>query len=195
MAAEYTFRGMTGGFMKRVMFSIVALACILGGCAHVMSEAGLATVDRSILYADIKKNPEALAGKSVMVGGVIAGTRSSGDVMQLEVAQLELLSNGVPDESSHSSGRFLVISGELLDPMLYRPGLFVTIIGEIKGQKIQKLESADYRYPLISAKEIRLFREPDSAPFRSYNPYQNQIDDDRSWLRPPGAIEGEPRRP
>lgn len=181
--------------MRHLVCSVFALIGLLGGCAHVMSEAGLATVDRSIPYADIKRNPEALAGKSVLVGGVIADTRSSGDVMQLEVAQLELLSNGVPDESSHSGGRFLVVSGELLDPVFYRPGSFVTVIGEIKGQKIQKLGGADYRYPIISAKEIRLFREPDASIARPINPYQNQVGDEKFLLRPPGALEGEPRKP
>ena len=176
------------------MWFILALAGMSGGCAHVMSDAGLALVDPSIHYADIKRNPEALAGKNVLVGGIIAGVRSSGDVLQLEVAQLELSANGVPDESSSSTGRFLAVSGELLDPLFYRPGTFVTIIGEIKGQRVQKLEGADYRYPLISAKEIRLFRASDPLPGRPANPYQNQIGDERFMLRQPGAVEGEPRK-
>ncbi len=173
--------------MKRLVLCMFAIISILGGCAHVMSGAGLALADRSIPYADIKKNPEALAGKNILVGGIIAGNRSSGDVMQIEVSQLELFANGVPDESSHSEGRFLAVSGELLDPLFYRPGTLVTIIGEIKGQKVQKLEGADYRYPLISAKEIRLFRASDLSSSRTANPYQNQVGDERSKLRPQGG--------
>ena len=180
--------------MKRLVACCFALIGILGGCSHVMSDAGLSTVDRSISYADIKNNPESLAGKNVIVGGIIADSISSGDVMQLEVAQLELLSNGVPDEFSASAGRFLAVSGELLDPLFYRPGLLVTIIGEIKGQKILKLEGVDYRYPLISAKEIRLFRASDLSPARAANPYHNQMGDVRPMLRPPGALGGEPRK-
>lgn len=179
--------------MKRLILCLISLLGILGGCAHVMSESGLALADRSITYADIKSNPEALAGKNVLVGGIIAETRSSGDVLQLEVAQLELFSNGVPDEASASAGRFLVVSGELLDPLFYRPGMFVTVIGEIKGQKVQKLAGVDYRYPLISAKEIRLFRTSEALPGRTPNPYQNQVGDERYMLRQPGAIEGERR--
>jgi outer membrane lipoprotein len=158
-----------------------------------MSESGLALADRSITYADIKSNPEALAGKNVLVGGIIAETRSSGDVLQLEVAQLELFSNGVPDDASVSAGRFLVVSGELLDPLFYRPGMFVTVIGEIKGQKVQKLAGVDYSYPLISAKEIRRFMAAEALPNRMPNPYQNQVGDERYMLRQPGAIEGERR--
>lgn len=180
--------------MKRLVLFVFSLVGILGGCSHVMSDAGLSTVDRSIMYADVRKNPESFAGKNIMIGGIIADNIGKGDVIQLEVAQLELLCNGVPDESSASAGRFIAVSGELLDPLFYRPGLLVTIIGEIKGQKIQKLEGVDYRYPLISAKEIQLFRASDLSPNHATNPYQNQIGDIRPMLRPPGALGEEPRR-
>ena len=181
--------------MKRLLLSVIALIGILGGCAHVMSEPGLATADRSIKYADIRKSPEALAGKIVLVGGIIADISSSGDVMQLEVAQLDLMSNGVPDEESISAGRFLVVSGELLDPLFYRPGSLVTVIGEIKGQKVQKLGGADYRYPLLSAKEIRQFRASDPSTGRRSNPYQSEFGDDKFLLRPPSGPRGEPGSP
>lgn len=184
----------SGGLMKRTLvWLIFVLALNLGGCAHVMSEAGLAGVDRSITYADIRTRPETLVGTRVLVGGVIAGTRSSGDFMQLEIAQLELLENGVPDESSPSGGRFLIVSGELLDPLFYRPGLLITVIGEIKGQKIQRLEGADYRYPLLSAKELRLFRASDLSSGRQANPYQSEFGDGRFMLRPPGGVAVEPQ--
>lgn len=181
--------------MKRLVVFYVVLVSFLTGCAHVMSEPGLALVDRSINYTDIRKNPETFAGKHVLVGGIIVGTRSSGDVMQLEVAQLELLSNGVPNDLLMSGGRFLVVSGELLDPLFYRPGALITIIGEIKGQAIQKLEGADYRYPLVSAKEIRVFPTTDGSFNRPVNPYQSQIGDKKFMLRPPGMLEGEVRHP
>lgn len=174
---------------------MIVLVVLLGGCAHVMSESGLKLVDRSLAYSEIRKNPEVLAGRQVLIGGVIAGIKSSGDVIMLEVAQLELLNNGVPDESSQSGGRFLAVSSELLDPVIFRPGSFVTIIGEIKGKKIQKLESVDYPYPLISVKEMRIFRA--SEPFATYpnNPYQNQVGDGRLMLRPPGPDSGETKKP
>lgn len=178
--------------MKRLIWTVFVLSAILGGCSHVMSEAGLASVDRSIAYSAINKNPEALSGKNVLVGGIIVSNSSSGDVLQLEVAQLELLSSGVPDDLSPSGGRFLALSGELLDPVFYRPGLLVTIIGEIKGLKVQKLAGADYRYPIISAKEIRLFRASDSSSPRPYNPYQNEYGNERYMLRPPGSYVGAP---
>jgi outer membrane lipoprotein len=171
--------------MKCLFWCLLSLLGILGGCAHVMSESGLALADRSITYAEIKKNPEALAGKNVLIGGVIAATSSSGDVLQLEVTQLELLTNGVPDEKSASAGSFMIVSGELLDPGFYRPGMLVTVIGELKGQKLQKFEGTNHHFPLVSAKEIRVFRASELSIGRPVNPYQNQVGDERIMLRPP----------
>lgn len=180
--------------MKK-FFLFMPLMFALCGCAHVMSESGLKLADRSIQYAEVKKSPEQFAGKMILLGGIIAGTQSSGDVIMLEVAQLELFNNGIPDESSPSAGRFLAVNSELIDPVIYRPGSLVTIVGAVKGKKIQKLEGVDYPYPLISIKELRLFRA--SEPFATYpnNPYQNQVGDGKFMLRPPGPAEGEPRRP
>lgn len=181
--------------MARHHLTVFALLMtILCGCAHVMSEQGLKQVDQSIEFPELKKKPEQYAGKRVLLGGVISGTRSSGDVLMLEVIQLDLLKNGIPDELSHSGGRFMVISSELVDPVIYRPGKLVTMIGEVKGVVVQKLESVDYPYPLVSVRELRLFRP--SEPFPTYpgNPYQSIVGDRRPELQPPGPPDGEPRR-
>lgn len=175
------------GIMKQFTWCLLALASMSGGCSHVMSDGGLASADRTISYAAIGKNAEVLAGRYVLIGGIIAANRSSGDLVQLEVVQLELLSNGVPDESAPSSGRFLVVSGELLDPLIYRPGNLITVIGEIKGQQIQKLDGSDYRYPLISAKELRMFPASDPAAAVPGHPYQYPPGDRKFMGRPPGS--------
>lgn len=171
--------------------SIMILLC---GCAHVMSEENLRLVDRSVKYAELSERPEAFTGRTVLLGGIIAGIRSSGDVIMLEVARLELFDNEVPNENLPSGGRFLAMSSDLIDPVIYRPGKLVTIIGEVKGKKVQKIDGADYPYPLISAKELRLFRASGPA-FKDINPYQNKFSDEKFLRRPPGLADGEPRWP
>ena len=179
--------------MARTIAAIMSTLLFLSGCAHVMSETNLKMADQSIRYSDLNAKPEAFAGKTLLLGGVVAEVRGSDDVIMLEVAQLELFKNGVPNEDSRSGGRFLAISTELIDPMVYRPGKLVTIIGEVKGKKIQKIDGVDYPYPLIAVKELRLFR-PSEPLSDNRNPYQNQFGDDRFLGRPPGLSDGEPRR-
>ena len=179
--------------MTRMLLVLVSAIMTLSGCAHVMSEANLKLADQSIRYAALNERPDSFAGKTVLVGGIIAGVKSSGDIAMLEVVQLELFKNGVPDENSHSSGRFLAVSSDLIDPVIYRTGELVTIIGEVKGKKVQKLNSVDYSYPLVSAKEMRLFRASEPFPV-SGNPYLNEIGDSKFLRRPPGLSIGEPQR-
>lgn len=179
--------------MTRTIAAILSTMLFLSGCAHVMSDTNLKAVDQSVSYTDLSAKPESFAGRTVLLGGVIAGVRGSDDAVMLEVAQLELFKNGVPNEDSRSGGRFLAISTELIDPVVYQPGKLVTIIGEVKGKKIQKLDSVDYPYPLIAVRELRLFR-PSEPLADSSNPYQNQYGDDKFQRRPPGLPDGEPRR-
>ena len=180
--------------MIQTVLAVFSTILLLSGCAHVMSEANLKLVDRSIRYERLHTNPDAFAGKTVLLGGIIAGATTTGDLSQLEVAQLELFNNEVPNEFSNSGGRFLAISAEPIDPVIYSRGKFVTIIGEVKGRKVQQRDGADYPYPLISVKELRLFQPVEPLP-ETENPYQNRIGDEKFQLRPPGLPGGEPIRP
>ena len=181
--------------MIRTMLAVSSMMMLLCGCAHVMSEENLKIVDRSVTYGQLRERPEAFIGRTVLLGGVIAGVRSSGDMIMLEVARLELFKNEVPNEDMPSGGRFLAMSSDLIDPVIYRPGKLVTIIGEVKGKKVQKIDGVDYPYPLIAVKELRLFRASEPDPFSTANPYQNQVGDEKFLRRPPGLADGEPRRP
>ena len=178
--------------MARMIMAAFSLMFI-SGCSHVMSEANLNLVDRSVQFEALHKNPEGFVGKTVLLGGVITGVLNSGDVTILEVAQLALLKNEVPDEDSLSPGRFLAVNTELIDPIVYQRGKLITIIGEVKGRQIQKKDGVDQPYPLIAVKEQRLFR-PSEPVVHLENPYQNQFGDGKFERRPPGLADGEPRR-
>lgn len=180
--------------MIRIVLAAAILSLFLSGCAHVMSAENLKLVDRSIRYKDLNAHPETYVGKTVLVGGIIAGVRSSGDVTMLEVSELELFKNEVPNEDSPAGGRLLAISSELIDPASYRLGKLVTIIGEVKGQQVMKIDDTDRSYPLIAVKELRLFR-PSEQSTEIVNPYQNQYGDQKFLGRPPGLSGGEPGSP
>ena len=56
-----------------------------------------------------------------------------------------------------SEGGLLALYPDYLDVAIYRQGGKVTVAGEVKEKKIQRLGEIDYTYPLISAKEIHLW--------------------------------------
>lgn len=180
----------------RLLLLLLLMSVVLcsSGCSHVMSETLRKQVDTTVSYHDLAAKPDIFVGKTVMVGGVLERISGAGDVTTLEVARLELLSNGVPDDYSASTERFFAISAELIDPARYSPGNLVTIIGEVKGRKTVSRNGVDYSYPLLTIREIRFFRSSYDMPDLHPNPYQPVAGDDRFILSPPGLPGGEPRK-
>lgn len=162
--------------MKRLGFVALALL-LLPGCARVISEEAMRLVDPTISFSMLKGNPNGFMGRHVILGGVIAGVKNSKEGGQLEMVQLKLDDSGIPEDSLVSGGRFLAISPDFLDAMIYKPGRAATIVGEVKGEKIAPLENMDYSYPVVSIREIHVWKTYDAQnpyfypPSYNYDPY------------------------
>ncbi len=125
-----------------------------------MSEESRNLVDPSIQFQSLRANPDSYVGKYVMLGGTIAGVQNSKDGSQLEVVQSPLESDDLPEEVSHSSGgRFLATTSHFLDPIVYKMGRRVTVIGQVEGKKILPIDQIEYTYPIISIREIHVWSQ------------------------------------
>ncbi len=149
--------------MKIILPALVLL--LLAGCAYVFSEEANRLVDPSITFGRIKKEPNLYLGKFVKLGGIIANTRNTKEGTELEIVQFKLGSDDIPDESSASGGRFLAVTPEFLDNMIYKTERPVAIVGELKGLKSQPLGETEYTYPVISIKEIHVWKKSDLYPY------------------------------
>jgi outer membrane lipoprotein len=174
---------------------LLFISFVLSGCAHVISDEGLRLVDRSISFRTVRENPTHYIGKYIVAGGTIAAVRNSKEGAELEVVQLNLDRTGMPEDNIRSDGRFIAISPDFLDSMIYSNGKMVTILGEISGQKTKKLEERDYSYPVLTIKEIHLWRSfdqergypyPIPAPYGFYDPYYYNYWPGPYWYRPFG---------
>lgn len=154
-------------FYRYFLFLILLFA--LYGCAHVISKDLRKTIDPSVTFEQVIKNPELYKGKNVIWGGEIIDTFIHKDgTSEIEVFQRPLSSRGEPKLTDISEGRFIVHDLRYLDPYHYRRGRRITVAGEIIGQKIKPLGEMDYRYPLISAKQIYLWPEYYYYPYPYY---------------------------
>ena len=150
--------------------SLLLLLFFLSGCAHVISKDLRNTADLSLTLSQVKQNPEAYKGKTVVWGGEIIRTENQHDGTTLvEVFQRPLDSRGEPKETVASEGRFIALADKYLDPYLFRTGKKITIAGEIQGEKRRPLGEMDYRYALLLSKEIHLWEYYYYYPY--YYPY------------------------
>ncbi|MDH7498953.1 MAG: Slp family lipoprotein [candidate division NC10 bacterium] len=169
--------GVPGGTCWRTaprLFGFLFIFLILTGCSVVPRELRR-EVDRSISFQELKQDPDAYVGRKVLLGGEIIETRVLQDEAELEILQKPLGSGDAPVETDQSGGRFLVQKEGYLDPAIYRSGRYVTVVGEVMGEKTLRIGEADYRYPILTAKFLHLWptgrRYYYSPYFDPYYPY------------------------
>lgn len=165
--------------MRYIMTVTLLSMLTLTGCAAVISEQSRKLVDSNAAFQTIKASPDNYMGRIIMLGGRIADIRNSSDGAQLEIVQFDLNSQGYPEDSFLSYGRFLATESRFMDPLIFKRGMLITVVGELKMKKTMRLDDMDYTYPVISMREWYLWpgseadkgcsSYPVSPP--QYNPY------------------------
>ena len=180
---ELMLREIPGVPMKWQLLLVFAFL-LLTGCAHVFSDRASGLVDPSISFDQIKKDPTAFMGKNVKLGGIIVNTKNTKSGSQIEVVQFKLGSDDIPDESYASGGRFLAVTADYLDNMIYKPGRPVALIGTVQGEKTLPIDEIEYIYPVVSIIEIHVWKRSEAYP---YPPpyYYGSFYYDYWWNAPP----------
>ena len=161
--------------MSRVKFLLLVLLVVsISGCGHVISKEIRKDSNPSLALRQVSQNPNAYQGKKVIWGGAIINIfQQEGGASQIEVYQRPLGWRGAPMDTAPSEGRFLVLADQYLDPYLYQGGKKVTVAGELTGETIKPLGEMDYRYPLLSSKQIHVWSEYHyyRYPYDYYDPW------------------------
>jgi outer membrane lipoprotein len=149
----------------KFLLVLTATILLLSACAHQpFSPEARKMADRRVTYVMIKQDPGLYAGKHVMLGGAIASVRNSDEGGELEVTEFRVSDNGRPEESAGSGGRFLARSARFLDPLVYKEGLMVSVVGEVAGAETKPLGGREYAYPVITAKELYVWKPEELYP-------------------------------
>ena len=151
--------------MKRTLSVLAVLTAMLwtAGCAPPFSRQALDQVDRNITFGELQRDPDQYKGKCVMLAGVIIDTKNTKEGTFIEVLQKPMERRGRPLETDTSEGRFMISSSQFLDAAVFHAWKRITVIGEVAGQKIQPLGELQYRYPVVTARELHLW-EPTFGP-------------------------------
>lgn len=134
--------------MMRLLVSFLALA-VLAGCAPVIPQNIISTVDKNLAFSDIIKNPGAHAGKTILLGGEIIAVENLETTTVIEVLHEAINRRGKPVGADTSEGRFLAVFKGFKDPAVYSKGKLLTMAGVVRGTETRKVGKTDYRYPVI----------------------------------------------
>ena len=152
--------------MRKISYSLMLLLLLSVGCASIISKELRRELSPDITFKQVIKDPDAHKGKTVLISGIILGSRNTKEGTLIEILQKPADMEGKPKDVDDSDGRFLALYNGYLDTAIYSRGRDVAVAGEITGKRILPLGEIDYIYPLISIKEIHLFKVRKEEGFR-----------------------------
>ena len=162
--------------MKKIAV-VSALALLLSACVSpVIRKDLMKTGMRNVPPQVLSSNPAAYKGKTIILGGIIAKTTVTREGTIIEAVFVPVDHNGYL-KNRIATGRYLAVwprSSGILDPLIYKPDKLITVAGTFSGTKPGKIGKASYTFPVITAEQIFLWKEPRYYPayvYPYYGPY------------------------
>jgi outer membrane lipoprotein len=146
------------------------LAVSLAACSPLSKEIRREAAS-SPPFAEIQKDPDKYRGTVVIWGGLIIDTANRETSVVLKVMQTALDFEQRPTDLDRSEGRFIVIVDRFLDPVIFKKGREITVGGEITGKEIHPIGGVQYVYPVVRARELKLWPQRIVYPPYYYDPW------------------------
>jgi len=137
-----------------------ALLIVLSGCATYPVSESLRKQAKPVTLKQALEQPDASRGTTVIWGGRIVSVDNTTNGADLYILELPLDHYERPVARGHSYGRFIATSAGFADPEVYKPGHLVTVAGELAGVKTEPLQKVHYTYPVMHARELRVWPPP-----------------------------------
>lgn len=146
---------MRDGGMSYVV--LILLLSVMSGCSStpVVPEQFRSQIDSSISFRDMQATPQSYRGRTVLLGGEILSAKRTQEGTEFEILQLPVTTDDPPAERrSESQGRFLALDRGAMDPASFPAGTRVTLVGEVKGDEVRRLDESEYRYLTVDVKHL-----------------------------------------
>ncbi len=156
----------------RVLWRVgVALSLLAaGGCASQVPLLVRQPLPENPSINAVQEDISHYQGGYVRWGGTIARIENKEDHTVLEIVARQLGSEGQPQETDVSPGRFLAHIEEFLDPAIYQQGREITVYGVIEKLVKGQIGKHPYTFPLVWVKIYHLW-QPENLGNYYYPPY------------------------
>jgi len=157
--------------LKSTIYLIsLALFMLLTACSsHIPAE-----IEQAVENApDIQKtqlNPNQYTGQKVRWGGTILHVENKENSSWLSIVAFPLNSNGRPLKSVKSTGRFIAVINEFLEPIVYSNDRQITFSGTFIKTESRKVGEFPYDYPVIEVEHYYLWPVV-TSPNTNHYPY------------------------
>ncbi|BDZ74297.1 hypothetical protein GCM10025856_20160 [Methylophaga marina] len=154
--------------MMRLLTSILSLS-LLVACSY-MSPSIKPPAEGDLSLQQVAMDIQANSGKRVRWGGKIIAVENTDQQSEILVVQFPLNRAGRPDDSLNSDGRFYVRSANFLDPEVYKPDSFITVLGQVVDEKKMTVDQKQLTLPVIQLLKDQRWPANNSVSGLPYNP-------------------------
>jgi len=148
---------------------VLALMVSLSACSVVSKNVREQAAD--LPFSALTQNPQAYSGQTVILGGYVACVANLPKQSRVMVLHAPLDFQDRPKAREKSQGRFMVVTDDFLDPMVYEKGRRITVAGTVTGQTTEKVADYAYTMPEVRAGEYHLWEAWSSQPPYYRDPY------------------------
>ncbi len=153
------------------ILSLFAASLLLFACAS-KPPASIARVppnDPGLTWvrADIDRN----IGTEVRWGGVIGKVENKTDATWIEIVRYPLRDNGRPNTAGLSDGRFIASFAGFVDPVVYKTGRPLTVLGVVDGKVRRAIGEYDYVFAIVRVEGAHLWQVEPNYRAPVYDPF------------------------
>ena len=157
--------------MRNSFAGLVVISALASGCAGQAPPLLREPLPDNPALTRVSTDTGAYAGRKVRWGGSIEQLENHAQETWIEIVERPLDSNGRPQESDQSGGRFIAKVAGFLDPVIYTRGRDISITGSVDGDSSHKIGEFDYRYVVVKVETEHLWPPLMPAPARYYGPF------------------------
>jgi len=126
--------------------------------------------------AQVRENTDAYLTQKVRWGGVILRTENKQNASWLTIVAFPLTDSGQPRLYDQSTGRFIAVSNDFLEPLTYSSAREITVTGTLVRTETSPVGEFPYAYPVIQVADYYLWPEspkvdPGYPPYWWYDPW------------------------
>ena len=144
-----------------VKYSGMVMLLVIGvGCASKpASSISLAEVE-DVSLKQVRSASDSYLRTLVRWGGVVTEVENKADKTWVFLVGRALKDNEKPDTDSPSDGRFIASFDGFIDPLVYKAGRPLTVVGSIEGSTVRSIGEYDYQFPIVTVRDSHLWAEP-----------------------------------
>ena len=147
------------------------LIVLMTACSSPVPPEIRQTLNNSPSVAQVRGQPDSHISQQIRWGGTILETENRENTSWLTIIAYPLTDSGKPRTSAQSSGRFIAIVNEFLEPSLYSSDRLITVRGSFLKTETLEIGEYPYVYPLIEVDHYYLWPKIRTSGYVGYSPY------------------------